>query len=77
MKKELLRKIKENEMKPFELPMNVRDLLAAQDVSDFREDRFLLRKAEAAIVEKMSSSVSFNDGGTRNRENFVGKVHSI
>ena len=57
MKKELLRKIKENEMKPFELPMNVRDLLAAQDVSDFREDRFLLRKAEAAILDKLCSAL--------------------
>ena len=36
-----------------ELPYNLQGLLVAEDLSAFREDRFLIRDDEKAVIEKM------------------------
>lgn len=36
-----------------ELPYNLQGLLVAEDSSAFREDRFLIRDSEKAVIEKM------------------------
>ncbi len=58
LKNDLLNTIKEREEKPFELPYNLKELLAAQDCSKFREDRFLLRESEKNIVDRLLSALT-------------------
>ena len=36
-----------------ELPYNLQGLLVAEDSSAFREDRFLIRDSEKAVIDKM------------------------
>ncbi|MCM1322853.1 MAG: ATP-binding protein [Acetobacter sp.] len=50
---EMKKKLDELESKPFQLPGNLSEVLAAQDVSHFREDRFVLREDEEKIVDSM------------------------
>lgn len=52
-KEKCLSIIEENQEKPFQLPYDVQDLLAAQDSSVFQEDRFLLREDEKKVVDKL------------------------
>ncbi len=59
-KKSMLRKL---DTKPsiIELPYNLRELLIAEDVSNFPESRFVLRPEEAKIVEKVMSTVKASE----------------
>lgn len=59
-KKNMLRKL---DTKPniIELPYNLREFLIAEDVSNFPENRFVLRPEEAKIVEKVMSTVKASE----------------
>lgn len=51
----MLRKLDAKGPELIELPFNLRDLLVAEDVTDFPESRFLLRETEAAAVKETLS----------------------
>ena len=52
-KQNMLQKLKEKEQKFIELPVNVRDVLIAENTENFPEERFLLRTDEEKIVNKL------------------------
>lgn len=54
-KNSMLRKLDAKGPTLIELPYNLKELLVAEDVTDFQEERFLLREDEATSVEKLLS----------------------
>lgn len=48
-----LAKLNNVEPRFIELPFNMQGLLVAEDVSDFPEQRFLIRESEEAVIEKI------------------------
>ena len=48
-----LAKLNNAEPRFIELPFNMQGLLVAEDVSDFPEQRFLIRESEKAVIEKI------------------------
>ncbi len=52
-KMQMLKKLDNTPFKLMELPANLKNILIAEDVSNFRDDRFLLREGEKSIVDKI------------------------
>lgn len=53
MKENLLKTLDSKKGKFIELPYNIKDLLLAEDVSNFNEDKYLLREEEKKYVDKV------------------------
>ena len=53
MKENLLKTLDSKKGKFIELPYNIKDLLLAEDVSNFAEEKYLLRDEEKGYVDKV------------------------
>lgn len=57
----MLRKLDAKPVNLIELPYNLRELLIAEDVTDFPESRFILRDGEADVVRRTLSSLKASE----------------
>lgn len=55
-KNDMIRKLDAKQTNFIELPHNVRELLVAEDVANFPENRFILREDERQVVDKAIST---------------------
>lgn len=55
--KNMIRKLDTKAVNMIELPYNLRELLIAEDMTDFPENRFILRPEEAIVVNRILSTL--------------------
>lgn len=70
-KSNCLAKLNNAEPRFIELPFNMQGLLVAEDVSDFPEQRFLIRESEKAVIEKIlktrKASLKLKEGSSNSK----------
>lgn len=57
-KEDALRILEEKERKFIDIPYNLQQILVAEDCSNFREDRYLLREPEGKLVKSITSALA-------------------